>query len=329
MRIAIVHPGTQWSTADVYEGLCYGLEAQGVEVVRTTAADAVNVSGAVDLIVLVTAIRLKVPFAELLCPAVALFTESPYEAVSELTVASLVSGCWTHERTAVEAFKSVNPNSAYLQHAWHPAVHTPEPKLSDAVLPAHDVVFVGSGFRERVSFFNSIDWTGIDLGLYGIWADLGLKDQVQACVRSDGPISNEMAAGLYRRAKIGLNLYRRLPSQLVRDVPENWVKAESLNPRAYELAACGCFQLSEKRKESEEMFSESAEDRYSVEEVWHFQRSDEAQESIRCWLAADAPRIDVGALARVARHSWAERGAQVLSDLHAWGLVEKPCLTVQ
>lgn len=326
MRIAVVHPGCDWSVSDVYSGLCYGLEQQGVEVFRVTAADVLSAAEwhGVDAVILVTAIRTAgiESLHRIGVPVLALFTESPYEADKELAVAKIVDGCWTHERTAVDAFKDVNPHSAYLPHAWHPAVHSPVPLLSDAVLPAHDVVFVGSGFRERVTFFNSIDWTGIDLGLYGIWADMGLKPQVQACVRSEGPICNEMAAGLYRRAKIGLNLYRRLPFALVPDRLENWVKAESLNPRAYELAACGCFQVSEWRAEVGDVFGSSA--MFGAESQWA------AEAQIRAWLKQSAGarmEFQYQAVFDVAGHSWTDRAGQVLSDLHAWGLV--PCLTVK
>ncbi len=317
MRIAVVHPGTQWSTSDVYEGLCYGLEQQGVEVVRDAAITRP------DAFVVVTGIRTQGCVSDLLrsdIPVTVLFTESPYEQDKELALAANVAGCWTHERTAVDAFRAVNKNVAYLPHAWHPGVHTPIPQPGDEDVPAHDVVFVGSGFRERVKFFNEIDWTGIDLGLYGIWADLGLKPQVEACVRS-GPIPNTQAAALYRRAKIGLNLYRRLPFELVRDVPENWVMAESLNPRAYELAACGTCQVTEYRAESPELFFDS---------VPRFKIPRAAEAWFRTLLTEqDFRRQALGPIscAYVSGHSWTDRASQVLQDLHAWGLV--PCLTAQ
>lgn len=328
MKIAVCHPGTQWSTADVFDGLVYGLEAHGIRVIRTTTADVITLAlkHRVDTVILVTAIRMGISavrdIVDAGLPVSVLFTESPYEAEKELEVARRVAGCWTHERTAVAAFRAVNDHVAYLPHAWHPAIHTAEPQPDDAAVHAHDVVFVGSGFRERVTFFNSIDWTGIDLGLYGIWADLGLKPQVQACVRGDAPISNRTAAALYRRAKIGLNLYRRLGTDLKPDQPENWVTAESLNPRAYELAACGTFGLSEYREEHRDMFG------YLVPT---FIDPADASKEIQRWLVDPRSRgIAVPELpACVVGHSWTDRAGQVLHDLHAWGLVEKPCLTVQ
>jgi hypothetical protein len=115
---------------------------------------------------------------------VVLFTESPYDHAQEMRIAGMVDGCWTHERSVVASFREVNAQVGYLPHAWHPGRHYVSARAIDS-LPAHDVVFVGSGFRERIAWFNAIDWTGIDLGLYGTWKGLGLSAQVRAAVRGD------------------------------------------------------------------------------------------------------------------------------------------------
>lgn len=327
MRIAIVDPGITFGTGDVAAGLTYGLEQFGVEVERWTpgVVSAPRFARA-DVAIAVTAIRpprlIDALLKEGMC-VTALFTESPYEAAAEAAVAARVAGCWTHERTAVQAFRAVNPHVAYLPHAWQPGIHTPTPQPGDDQVPAHDVVFVGAGVRERITFFNAIDWTGIDLGLYGIWEGLGLNDQVAACIKSEGPIANSTAAALYRRARIGLNLYRRLHvlgpdhptlETLGPDVPENWVTAESLNPRAYELAACGTFQVSEARAEIHDVFG-------CLVPVLS---AANAGAEIRSWLRwvglrGTSDRADLQTM--VAGCSWVDRAGQVLRDLQTWGLI--------
>jgi spore maturation protein CgeB len=336
MRIAVVHPGVAFGTGDVAAGLTYGLEQLGVHVQSWTtefAYDAAARRGTrwerIDVVIAVTAIRPPGLVDALLAAGhtvTALFTESPYEAAAEFIVAANVAGCWTHERTAVKTFRTVSDNIAYLPHAWHPLVHTATPQPGDDQVPAHDVVFVGAGVRERITFFNAIDWTGIDLGLYGIWDGLGLKESLEGCIKGEGPITNVQAAALYRRARIGLNLYRRLPvlgpdrqtlASLGQDEPANWLQAESLGPRAYELAACGCLQLSEYRAEVHDVFGDDLE--------MTFTTPAEASVLIRDWLAA--PRCDRGWTAHeqracVAASSWIDRAGQVLQDLRAWGLTE-------
>lgn len=237
-----------------------------------------------------------------------LFTESPYDIEKELNVARLVHGCWTMERTVVDTFKSVCPNAAYLPHAWHPERHHPSAD-GDPGTPEHDVVFVGSAFRERVEWFRSIDWTGIDLGLYGQWDSLGPRDRLRQYVRGNCT-ANVLASALYRRAKVGLNLYRQSKG-FGRFAPRIAAhSAESLSPRAYELAACGVFHVSESRREVSEVFGDL---------VPTFTSPTEAAALIRSWLADDAGRATVAAQlpAVVAESSWVHRASQVKSDLES------------
>ena len=236
---------------------------------------------------------------------VVVLTESPYDLEKELVFAKLVDGCWTNERSAVEAFREVNPNCGYLPHGWHPERHTVTPTAADATVDAHDVVFVGTGFTERAKWFNAIDWRDLDLGLYGNWSGTGLSKKLKACVRGDC-ISNDQTAALYRKAKIGLNLYRQT---------KGWGKgapfighADSLNPRAYELAACGVFHLSHPRAEVGEVFGDL---------VPTFATPTEAAALIRLWLADPVGRARIAEQlpACVAETSWVTRAATVLGDL--------------
>ncbi len=317
-------------------GLRYGLEAHGVEVIpyrldtrltrakswltnswrakkdatvaRPTTGEALLQAGIgaveqalrhqVDAVVIVSGILLHPDVVVLLRRAglrcYVLFTESPYDHEHELRVAAMSDGGWTHERAVLGEFQKVNPLIEYLPHAWHPGRHGVKPRVPDA--PAHDVVMVGAGFPERITFLNGIDWAGIDLGLYGIWKGFGLKEQVAKCVQS-GPIENETAQALYRNAKVGLNLYRRTRA-----------KAESLNPRAYELAACGLFYISEYREESAERFGGL---------VPTFTTPKEAEAMIRLALSADEERaaVSVALPDVVAEDSWTDRAVQVLEDM--------------
>jgi spore maturation protein CgeB len=249
-----------------------------------------------DVIVLMKRAGLRVVIA---------FTESPYDLEKELKVAALVDGCWTNERTSVEAFQTVCKNSGYLPHAWHPDRHTPGPQPGDDAVAAHDVVFVGSAFHERVEWLASVDWTGIDLGLYGSWESLGSRHALRRFVRGN-QTDNTMTAALYRRAKIALNLYR---------TSKGWGRyapaidhAESLNPRAYELAACGVFHLSSDRVEVREVFGDR---------VPTFTTPHDASALLRAWLHDDASRKHVATQlpACVAESSWRTRAQTVIGDL--------------
>jgi hypothetical protein len=348
MKVLLIEPGASWSTADVFSGLRYGLEQAGVEVIRynlsgridmshrtlytawrhrkkadpsiakPTEADVFFQAGRdalcsalwhkVDVVLAVSAMFLLPAVMEMMTRAglrvAVLFTESPYEA-REPDVAKMIDGCWTNERSSLSTFRAVNPCSGYMPHGWHPDRHKPGPQPGDALVAAHDVVFVGSAFQERIAWLSAIDWSGIDLGLYGMWNALGKKHPLRQFVRGD-ITTNEHTAALYRRAKVGLNLYRTSMGwgAGARQIDH----AESLNPRAYELAACGAFHLSTYRSEIADVFGDL---------VPTFHTPDEASALIRTWLADPDGRARVAAQlpACVAGMSWASRGTQVVRDL--------------
>src|SRR5262245_33412408 len=344
----LFEPGASWSTADVWAGLHYGLQQQGIEIIRYRLAERINFNGKmlyrawksakfknpdiskptdadvfyaaakdalfmallhdVDCVLVVSAMYvLPLVMRKMRQAGIRVFvllTESPYQP-EELAIAEIVEGVWTNERSMLRTLRAHNPLSGYMPHGWHPERHKPGPQPGDEKWPAHDVVFVGSGFEERIEWLEAIDWRGIDLGLYGQWNSLPARHILRQYVR--GQITrNEDTAALYRRAKLGLNLYR---------TSQGWGKnqpqirhAESLNPRAYELAACGAFHLSTYRAEIVDVFGDL---------VPTFDTPDEASALIRTWLANPTGRADIAARlpACVRGMSWAERGTTIVNDL--------------
>ena len=178
-------------------------------------------------------------------------TEAPYDDARHVALAPLVDIVWTNERTSVPRLREVQPETHYLAAAYDPATHAPQAPYiypGDEEVPSHDVVFVGTAFQERVELLAGVDWAalGVDLGLYGNWSDCvgqwrsAARRRLEPYIRG-GLINNRHAANLYRKAKIGLNLYR---SSIDFQGLAHIDAAESMNPRAYELAACGCCTIS-------------------------------------------------------------------------------------
>jgi spore maturation protein CgeB len=239
---------------------------------------------------------------------VSLFTESPYDAERELAVARLVDGLWTNERTSVDAYRAVCPRVGYLPHAWIQGRHTAAPQPGDETLPRHDVVFVGSAFRERVAWLDAVDWRGIDFGLYGNWTGLPSRHPLRAFVRGASPLPNTIAAALARRAKLCLNLYRT-SAGWGPTAPEI-AHAESLNPRAYELAACGAVTISTPRAEVAERFGGLVHEVRSPVDASSLIRALLADRDERARISRELP-------ATVAEHHWSARARMVIGDLQA------------
>lgn len=232
-----------------------------------------------------------------------LCTETPYAMAQELRLAGLVDGVWTHERAVLDQFLAVNSCAGYLPHAWRPGVHD---LLAPAVEPTCDVLFCGSLFEERIQWMEAVDWTGIDLALYGTPELLAPHSPLRAFVRG-GLVKNADLVGIAQRARVALNLFR---------APDDGHPAESLNPRLYEMAAAGVCSVSDGRAEVAEKFGDA---------MPTFSTPSEASAVIRELLAHPARREACAARARaaVASDSWAHRAHQMIDDWAAWQTPER------
>lgn len=242
-----------------------------------------------------------------------LFTESPYDDERQARLLPFLDVVWTNELTSADRFARsarLLPNQPlvrYLPHAWHPTVHTTGTPEELASVPAHDVVFVGTGFEERVALLSAVDWTGINFGLYGTWNLVGSRSKLRANL-AGGYLDNRAASLLYQRAKIGLNLHRTSKG-FGRGVPKI-DHAVSLNPRAYELAALGCFTISDARDEVGRKFGLL---------VPTFTTPSELRALVDRWLSDDVGRKSARqALPNAVAHdTWHDRVRQMIADLAA------------
>jgi hypothetical protein len=326
VKILLAHPGASTSTSDIYDGLAPAFERAGHEVIEYRLDYRLNMAGTwlelarrkaqrngkpltvttadilyfasngiieralrfeVDWVLVVSGMCLHPDMFILLRRAGIktgiILTESPYDEVEESRILPHVDAAWTNERTCVERMRRLNPHVWYLPHAYDPARHYPGAGGDDVAMPSHDVVFVGTFFQERIDMLAGVNWDGIDLGLYGNVELMGSRSKLRRFVRGLSTTNVETAA-LYRRAKIGLNLYR--VSRGFGRVVETVVDAESLNPRALELAATGCFTLSDARAEVGEVFGGA---------VPTFDTPQGLEFLIRSWLAMPDERAAVAA----------------------------------
>lgn len=342
MRLVLCHPGADMSTSDVHRGLEDGLKALGHEVYdyalnhriaaaaqyfdhvwrkakkqvpRPTNVDVLYRAGEElvtralrvqpDVVLIVSAMFLHPDVLVLLKRAgikvALLLTESPYDDEQQAKLLPFVDVAWTNERASAETL-----GIHYLPHAWHPQIHVPTLEAANPHVPAHDVVFVGTAFQERIEMLQAVDWRGIDLGLYGAWEMLPARSPLRPYLRGK-IVENTLTAALYQRAKIGLNLYR-WSKGFGKAAPRLEQAAGSLNPRAYELAATRCFSLSEYRTEVVEKFGDL---------VPTFTQAAEIRPLVDRWLADDVGRTRARfALAHaVADDTWTARAAQVIDDI--------------
>jgi spore maturation protein CgeB len=231
-------------------------------------------------------------------------TESPYDLLPERKYISWADLAFTNERSSVAALREANPRTYYLRHAWHPGVHSTMAE-APADVPAHDAVFVGTGFIERCKVLSSMDWRGLDFGLYGTWNLLGPRAGLRKHLR-DGEVANTKTAALYRAAKVGINIHRT--SKGYGPDVDHVVGAESINPRCFELAATGCCFVTDYRPEVAEVFGAA---------LPTFTTPVEASALVRQAVTDQAWREDTAAACRerVQSETWTARAAMVLDAM--------------
>ena len=347
MRILAVEPGPQFSVQDVHAGWVKALAASGAQVVDYNLADRLTFySGAhikrgarwrpalknddaialaakgveavafevwPDVVVFTSAFFIPQYLLELLrfrnMKTVILMTESPYEDETQIRKAPYADVVLLNDPTNLAQFRTVNPNTHYLSHAFDPDVHYRRP--GDPA-KASDFCFVGTGFPSRVEFFEQVDWTGIDIALAGNW----LTTKAGSEFRPDGSplaefvlhpldhcLDNTDAIDLYSNAKASANLYRREAQRP--ELSVGW----ACGPREIELAATGCFFLRDRRPEGDALFPM----------LPTFDGPEEFEDKLRWWLAHDSEREDAAqaAQAAVADRTFDQNAKRLLSILES------------
>ena len=302
MKILFVWSAAEWSIYDVARGYRNALAAQGHEIRDFRLYNRIKYHGTAlgekskniellarvategiatdvlyfnpDLVVIASGLSFHPNGLWLLrklgVSTVTIFTESPYDDDKQHDFAKTYPEAvyFTSERTSARKY-----GWYYLSHAYDPAVHYPR---DSSVEPACDVLVLGTGWGDRQKFLERVDWNGIDLRILGPWPGM-TDDSPLARYHTSGCIDNDLVPDFYASAKIVINHHREHAT------------AESMNPRTLELAACEAFQLSNYRREVEEVFRGA---------VPMYNTPNELDIMIRRYLADDGARACLAAESR-------------------------------
>lgn len=195
-------------------------------------------------------------------------------------------------------------NALYLPLAADPAFHTPVELTSvERRTFGSDVSFMGAGYPNRRQAFRQL--IKYDFKIWGTeWeGDPTLDRHVQMGGRR---ISPEECVKIFNATRINLNLHSSVKaSELV--VPGDFV-----NPRTFELASCGAFQLVDERALLPEMFHS--------DELATFTSMPELIERIDHFLAHPDERAAYAARGRervLAEHTYAHRMQSLIDFIAA------------
>lgn len=193
-----------------------------------------------------------------------------------------------------ELDKIGQPNALYLPMAADPNFHRPlDLGAMERKTFGSDVSFLGAGYPNRRRAFRQL--MHFDFKLWG--SDWDGEVVLKRCLQRDGArISPEECVKIFNAAKVNLNLHSSVQSDVL--VPEG----DFVNPRAFELASCGAFQLMDKRGLLPELFDS--------EEIATFGDMAELEERIDYFLTHPEERQQMAEKARarvLAEHTYAHR----------------------
>ncbi len=288
MRILVVSSPHAFTTRDCWKRVITGLSANGAEVLPfdllprwntfdlmiklckkakidipqpMTAANLLAyepIFGAawfheVDAVIIVSPQYMPMTIVQMLRKAgkktIGYFTECPYEDTGLAPQqAAFFDYVFVNDRNSVQLFRSFCEKVFYLPHSFDPALHYPaeQPPQSERV------IFIGTGYKNRMEFLTAVDWSGIDLELYGIWW-LDKRRKLFKYLRGE-VLENENVSALYRDSAANISIHR-VTRDGVRDIDDG--EAYSAGPRTWELAACGAFQVSDYRQEIADIFGDA------------------------------------------------------------------------
>ncbi|MBH0198480.1 MAG: glycosyltransferase [Nitrospira sp.] len=191
----------------------------------------------------------------------------------------------------------------YLPMAADPAVHKPL-VLTKAERTEYgaDVSFVGAGYPNRRALLPrwlSDEWT------FRLWGNEweGADDLASVLQRGGARIDAETCAKVFNASAVNLNLHSCGGDRLDPD-------ADFVNPRTFELAACGAFQLSDERSLFPDLFTD--------QEVVRFRSVEDVPTLIRTWLKDPDRRRAVAEAARrrvLRDHTYEHRMKKLLTSI--------------
>lgn len=194
---------------------------------------------------------------------------------------------------------------SYLPCAANPKVHKPMDLPEDERARfGSDVSFVGAGYANRQTLF-----ANLGLKKFKIWgADWPPDSPAAAFLQEQGRrISMEETATIYSATGVNLNLHSSPHHGGIN--PDG----DYVNPRTFEIAACGGFQLVDSRSELAELLKEN-------EEIVVFRRAEEIQSLVDHYLTHPDERQQIARRGRdrvLKEHTYVHRMATALESLEA------------
>ncbi|MDF2927525.1 MAG: spore maturation protein [Paenibacillaceae bacterium] len=176
------------------------------------------------------------------------FVDDPYFTDFTPQIALHYDYVFTHEIGCVDIYREAGCRQVFcLPLAVSTSIFRP---MSVEIGYHSDICFIGNAFPNRLQFFNQIMpfLAGHKTVILGaLWNHLDRYDQLAGRIKLDWTPIDETVK-YYNGAKIVINLHRGavdpVYSKNARQLP-----GRSINPRTYEMSACGVLQMTDVRED--------------------------------------------------------------------------------
>ncbi len=200
------------------------------------------------------------------------------------------------------------PCVRYLPLAAHRGTHEPiDLSPEERERYGGPVSFVGAGYLNRRRFMERL--AALDLKIWGNEWDRASRTLEKIIQEGGRRVSTEETVKIFNASKINLNLHS---SPCHEDVDPF---GDFVNPRTFEIAACGGFQLVDRRSLLSEVFAEH--------EIALFESLEEAREKVLYFLQHEGERLEYARAGRcrvLEEHTYELRVKELLGVLYENGL---------
>ncbi|NDI36224.1 CgeB family protein [Chengkuizengella sediminis] len=182
------------------------------------------------------------------------FLDDPYYTDFTKTLAPNYDYVFTVEKECIDFYKSLGCENVYfLPLAVDHDIFNQKKDLESKYNT--NILFVGHAHPDRLQFLKSIDDELFKRNIRIIgpnWNQLK-NSSLRDCILINDRISYEETARYYNGTKIVINMHRSIENP---EINSNTIKipALSLNPRTFEISACGAFQLTDYREELKNIY---------------------------------------------------------------------------
>lgn len=236
------------------------------------------------------------------------FVDDPYFTDRSLPVARHYDYVFTHELSCVSFYREGGCSEVhYLPLAADSEMFAPmeAPRSYQS-----DVCFIGSGFWNRIALFDELapylSSKKVKI-IGGLWNRLQQQGLLGPHIR-EGWVEPEEARIYYNGAKIVINMHR--PTEAGQDNANSAnLSGLSINPRTYEIAACGTLQISDVREDLQRYYRPG----YDIET---FGSAEELKQKIQYYLAHEQERVEIAwrsLWTTRERHTYNDRVARMLA----------------